>query len=167
MRRRRLSILGKFVEKIIVPGGEGCWLWKGARDEYGYGVFWIGKGRQGKAQRRAYELFVGPIPEGMCVLHHCDVRHCVNPHHLFIGTRADNVADMISKGRNSRGEKHGGKVLHGERQLYSKLTSEDVVEILKMRKAGMYLEDIANIFNVTRQNIWSIVNKKTWKHIKE
>lgn len=77
---------------------ETCWLWRGKLTA-GYGSMMV-DGKAYRAHRWAYERFVGPIPEGLFACHKCDVRNCVNPDHIFIGTNADNVRDMVAKGRN-------------------------------------------------------------------
>jgi hypothetical protein len=88
----------------------GCWLWllvcfkDGFKDGYGRIQF---RKRSHKAHRIAFLVFIGDIPEGMCVLHHCDVPNCCNPDHLFLGTNEDNVAAMVAKGRQAKGEKNG------------------------------------------------------------
>ena len=84
----------------------GCWIWEGTRERKGYGR--LGRGHssgQLLAHRASYELFVGPIPDGMMVLHRCDIPSCVNPEHLFIGTAADNARDEVAKGRNPNTKK--------------------------------------------------------------
>lgn len=76
----------------------GCHLWAGVIHPDGYGVFHF-EGSNKRASRIAYQFFIGPIPDGLHVLHSCDVRSCVNPKHLFVGTNNDNVQDKIRKGR--------------------------------------------------------------------
>ena len=76
----------------------GCWLWLGSTKGGGYGRFRL-RGASLRAHRAAWELYRGPIPIGVCVLHRCDVRVCVNPDHLWLGTVRDNNLDAIRKGR--------------------------------------------------------------------
>jgi hypothetical protein len=82
---------------------DGCWLWTGATDRRGYGKIFDGAGKLLIASRVAHELCIGPIPDGLCVLHKCDNPPCVNPDHLFLGTFGDNTQDMLAKGRNRNG----------------------------------------------------------------
>ena len=78
-----------------------CWLWTGWKDWGGYGILTV-KDKNIKAHRFSWELFFGPIPLGLKVLHKCDVRLCVNPDHLFLGTNLDNSRDMVNKGRGRK-----------------------------------------------------------------
>lgn len=78
-----------------------CWLWRGTRSgrrAFAYGCLWI-NAKPRYAHRLSYELTRGAIPDGLNVLHRCDIPLCVNPAHLFIGTQRDNVHDAIKKGR--------------------------------------------------------------------
>ena len=81
---------------------ETCWLWTASLDKAGYGYFKALNQRN--AHRVSWAMHKGPIPNGMWVLHKCDVRNCVNPEHLFLGDQFANMADMVSKGRHNNGK---------------------------------------------------------------
>lgn len=138
---------------------DGCWLWTGARTSDGYGSVRV-EGRMVGAHRVAYELAHGAMPTGTSVLHTCDVRSCVRPDHLFLGTQEDNVRDMVAKGRaNLTG-------IRGERHHDAKLTADDVREIRRMHAAGEggYMR-LAKRFGVRRTSILKIVRRQTWKDV--
>ncbi len=110
------------------------------------------------AHRFSWELHFGPVPGGLLVCHRCDNRRCVNPGHLFLGTAADNTADMIAKGRGNwaRGEAHGA----------SKLSESDVVDIRELHDVeGFSQTTLACAFGVTHVAIWRIVRGKRWAHV--
>lgn len=94
------------------PRQSGCWHWTAFRDSDGYGRFWL-DGTMVSASRAAWILTKGDVPPGMEVLHRCDNPRCVNPDHLFLGTKTDNMADRDRKGRVARGDNHGRR-LHPE-----------------------------------------------------
>lgn len=131
----------------------GCWLW--ARETYmGYGDIYA-EGRAQRAHRVSYEIHKGPIPAGSVVCHTCDVPRCVNPDHLFLGTQAENMADMYVKRRHT----------HGEKMHASKLTESEVLEICRLKKAGVSAPDLAERFGVHKRQIYKLVNGEQWKHL--
>jgi hypothetical protein len=102
--RFRRPLEERFWEKVARRALDECWPWLGARDRKGYGAFMMtGEGvrkHRVTASRLAYELAVGPIAEGLAVMHRCDNPPCCNPAHLVAGTIADNNRDMVVKGRH-------------------------------------------------------------------
>lgn len=152
------SIEERFWSKVTKGEPDECWLWTSSTYESGYGQFSIGHKKMG-AHRFSYELHYGPLPDGMFALHKCDVRACVNPNHLFAGTKADNSQDMVNKGR-CRAPK--GEAVHT-----AKLTAEQVVEIRKSLADGTHTQsELAKHYNVSYYTIHGIYTYTTWKHIK-
>lgn len=154
-------ILQRFLTRIFKT--DFCWLYNGPRTKLQYGLFRIG-GRKGKsvyAHRYSFEIHCGPIPEGLCVLHHCDNPPCVNPDHLFLGTKHQNSLDMVAKGRASR------KVtVFGEKHHSAKLSNSDVRAIREkyvFRKNSS--RKLATLYGVSKTMILNIVRSKNWKHI--
>ena len=109
--------LARFWSRLNILGDEECWEWQARKDKHGYGLTFYNE-ENWFAHRIAWIVANGAIPDGQCVLHRCDNPSCVNPSHLFLGTRADNHADMVEKGRNKNPQKpvrgHGAKLSQEE-----------------------------------------------------
>ena len=133
---------------------ESCWLWTGKLTKKGYGQRKVGV-KTKPAHRVAWELFCGPIPDGLLVCHRCDVRHCVNPDHLFLGTHDQNMADMVAKKRQP----------YGRNNAASKVTEEIVHAIRMDRAQGRVLADIGKKFSVSTSQVYRIVQRQSWGHI--
>lgn len=148
-----------------------CWEWAAARAAHGYGhthVACRGGRRQMGAHRRAWELTHGPIPDGLCVCHRCDNPPCCNPAHLFLGTPADNNADMVAKGRARSGPKPPGSRIGrspGERNAGSKLTEANVREIRAMLAMGVSRAAVASAYGVSIGAIRRIHTGEGWSHV--
>lgn len=135
----------RFVEKGLPE--DVCWEWKGELRR-GYGRF-----DKIPAHRYMYEKLVGPIPEGLQVLHKCDNRKCVNPAHLFVGTPLDNMQDKVAKGRQAKGETDG----------FAKLTEAQAREIKTLLKQGWKAIDIIRQKGYTRNEVYMISSGNTWR----
>lgn len=153
----------RFWEKVARAGPDECWLWTAARDRRGYGHFSI-KNAQAGAHRVSWELHNGPIPAGLFVCHRCDWPRCVNPAHLFLGTAADNNADMVAKGRQSRGARHADKI-RGEKSGAAKLTEAKVRDIMACSSKGASLSALSVKHGVTNTTVWRVVHGKAWRHV--
>lgn len=154
-----------------VKKGSGCWMWMGGCARR-YGKIWWG-GRLESAHRVSFTIHIGPIPDGLNVLHKCDVRGCVNPEHLFLGTQSDNLRDMVQKGRNFflAGDDHPFRrdvtlVARGERASKSKLTEKQVLDIRKLSSSGAATRSqLSQMFGVTPRSICDVLNRKSWTHV--
>jgi hypothetical protein len=135
-------------KKIDIKSPEECWEWKGTHLIHGYGLIRI-LGKRYLTHRLIYELTFGEIPKELYVCHKCDNPACCNPNHLFLGTQADNVKDMITKGR-----------------CKTKLTSTQIKEIRKLYQSGNYEQkDLIKMFKISQTNISFIINNKRWNNI--
>jgi hypothetical protein len=139
-----------------------CWETTSGLDKKGYGRVWDRTLRKMVfAHREAYRRFVGPIPDGLFVLHKCDNPPCCNPDHLFLGTNADNQADMTAKGRRSPGQ----LLLRGASNPHAVFSDDDVRAIRKDLAAGRSNQAIATDRGVSNGTISRIKNRRTWRHI--
>jgi hypothetical protein len=150
----------RFWEKVRV--GAGCWEWLASVNLQGYGLF----NRATRptvcvlAHRFAYEVCVEAIPAGLCVLHRCDNPRCVNPAHLFVGTRTDNAADKVAKNRQARPK--------GVAHPRHKLTEEDVRTIRRLfAVGGINKSALARRFSVNHTTIRGIISRALWPHVTE
>lgn len=154
-----LSFEERFWSKVDRSGGpDVCWPWiRALQPTTGYGAVGTGPSSHtpALAHRVAWELTNGPIPGGLCVLHHCDNRRCCNPSHLFLGTRTDNALDKVAKERQTR----------GEQVRSAKFTADDIRSIRARVATGELRANLAHEYDVTWSCIQSIVLRKTWRHI--
>lgn len=142
----------RFWAKVAKRAPEECWEWSAGRTLKGYGRFRPSSATATQfAHRVAYALTIGPIPEDLLVCHRCDNPPCVNPAHLFLGTAADNMADMHRKGRGAIGERHWN----------AKLTRDDADVIRTTR--GATQEALAARYGVTRTVISHIQTGRKWR----
>lgn len=142
----------RFWAKVDKRGSDECWTWIGSKRN-GYGEIWS-RDRHLYAHRMSWKLHYGLIPKGVSVLHHCDNRACVNPKHLFLGTQADNMTDMVGKGRQSKGE---------ERPT-AKLTQE---QVLAIRNDPRSERTLGRIYGVCHASIGRVKRRKRWTWLKE
>jgi len=131
-----------------------CWEWIKTKNKRGYGLLSVNR-KYVMAHRFSWELFNHEIPEGLYILHRCDNPSCVNPSHLFLGTKLDNSLDALHKGRIPRGED----------KWCSKLSENEVIEIIKRHNNNESRKDIAKDYDVCPWTIRDIVTGRTWKHI--
>jgi len=166
--RKTQDLLNRFLNKIEMRKPSQCWQWLGSFFPTGYGQFAVDK-HNIRAPRLAYELFRGPIPMGLNVLHRCDNPGCVNPAHLFLGTPRDNTRDTFRKGRRTQNtpefwRNHPELCPYGERNPNAKLRMADVTEIRRLYKDGEISKSkLGRRFRVSATAICDIIHKKTWK----
>ncbi len=139
---------------------EECWLWtggiKGKGTEDGYGLYYYAEGKHWYAHRVSWRIHYGPIPTGKKVLHKCDVRRCVKPEHLFLGTQLDNIKDMTTKGR----------VSHGVNHYHARMSEEDVLAIIELCRHKKQSE-VATMYGIRQPHVSRIITGRAWRRFHE
>jgi hypothetical protein len=142
------SLATRFEKKI--RKSDSCWIWIAATSKFGYGRF-LFNGKNTAAHRVAWTIYRGEIPKGMFVLHKCDVRNCVNPDHLFLGTQDDNMKDCAKKGRFKSRPKYYN---------LRKLTSDKVAEIIRLKsESGLSISEISKIVGISRTRAYGVISQ--------
>lgn len=151
-----MNVADRFEAFVSPEPNSGCWLWTGAVDSLGYGMFWM-DGRSHRAHRVGFVLAGNTIQGKTIVMHRCDNPGCVNPQHLTAGTHKDNTVDAYRKGRRSNhsGSRHGN----------AKFTEQDVLNMRDQYAKGASLSDLARDFSTSTQAVFIIVKRKGWTHI--
>lgn len=166
MSRAGSQTAARFWDRADRTGGEdACWPWLASRDQHGYGrVWWTIDGRSGMwvAARIAYMLANGAWPAASHVLHSCDNPPCCNPRHLRLGTPADNHADMVLRGRTTK----GAAGLAGEANPNARLTEAMALEVLRRLALGEAKIAIARELKISRATVIFISQGKRWAHLK-
>lgn len=153
MRSIALKDYARLESKIQRVPFSGCWIWTAGTRRGGYGQFSF-SGELISAHRAAYLMFRGPIAEGQLVCHRCDVRSCINPDHLFLGSYQDNNRDAIRKGRGNR--------TYGERASKAKLKEAQVIEI---RASNLSQQKLGKRYGVSASTISQIKCGRSWRHL--
>ena len=162
----------RFWDRVDRKEPQVCWLWKGNHNKLGYGLLTvtdsrISSGRRDRlmrAHRISWELHNKPLRDDECVCHRCDNPPCVNPGHLFVGSIADNNADMRNKGRNFVPEAGS---MFGEEHVFAKLTDDKVIDLRQRLLAGASVTRIAKELGVCASVVSEAARGITWKHLNE
>jgi hypothetical protein len=144
-------MIDRFMSYVSPEPTSGCWLWAGSYFNSGYGRFSKTHSKSVLAHRMAFEIFRCDIPDGQYVCHRCDVKECVNPDHLFIGTPQENSNDMISKGRHAFGDKV--RPLH---------LCEERVALIRSRPE-LSTAELARMTGASYGVVWSVRAGKSYK----
>jgi len=151
-----IPIEERFWRYVDKRGQDECWEWTGCLHPTGYGLLQARElGRLKRAHVLSYEIHKGSL-NGLWCLHKCDNRKCVNPRHLFAGTREDNTKDMINKGREASGIKNG----------QAKLNPSMIVAMRQKRADGNIYRDIAKEFGVSTMAAFNAINRKNWSRVR-
>ena len=159
------NVKSRLLSKIVIDLATGCWNWVGGKGNNGYGRIRIND-KFYLPHRASYVIFVGDIPEGMCVCHKCDNPSCINPEHLFVGTRNDNMQDALRKGRLKIPKSISTQFEIGHKPKNRSLSNNQVLEIKRMLKDGFTIHDISSTLNIGRHTINNIKRGHSYFNIK-
>lgn len=141
----------QIISKVKVDKND-CWIWLPKSRTFGYGQYGFG-GKNYRAHRLSFHAFIGQIPEGLFVCHKCNVRDCVNPDHLFLGTPKENMQDSAKK----------GTLMKGDRHTSAKLTTKKAVEIINRHRSGrISCKELAKEYGVCHSTILRVVQGVNW-----
>lgn len=144
--------LNRFWSKVDKTSNPlGCWEWINPNHPFGYGRFGFDK-KKYLSHRLSYQIHYGPITSKDCVLHKCDNPSCVNPQHLFLGSRADNALDRTNKGRTYK----------GSQVTTSKFTEQ---QVLAIRASSKTIKELVVEYQCNKQTLYNIIQRKSWQHI--
>lgn len=153
----------RHVERL--PDLPGCWLWSGLCDDYGYGIVTTG-GVHVRAHVISHGLFIGPVPDGLQVLHKCDTPPCARPDHLYAGTQGQNMRDAVARGRHvSPLKTNPNLAARGEDSGLTTLVNADVLEIRRLGRAGFTQRKIALAFGISPAGVGMILRRRNWRHL--
>jgi len=167
--RKRIPLSERFWPKVRKTTG--CWEWIGGRSASGYGSLRDGHSRPVNAHRLSWQLTYGIAPPAdLWVLHACDNRLCVRPDHLFLGSAAENSADMTKKGRAASGARNSKRlypwtIQRGEDNGHAKLTGANVEAIRMACARGERQRDIAQKFGISQSQVSNLVRGSQWRHL--
>jgi hypothetical protein len=155
-----MTIVDRFLSKVTPVPFCGCWLWLGAiQVDTGYGRFGMPGNTVDYAHRASWRIFIGEIPARTLVCHECDVRSCVNPQHLFLGTYSDNMQDASRKGRVILPV---ANFASSDAHQVAKLTNDQVRAI---RSSALGAVELAKMYEVGRRAIWAARTGKTFRDV--
>lgn len=164
------DVEAKFWERVRKgEDPDACWLWDGSHAGNGYPKMHVTI----TVHRYAYTLLVGPIPEGLHLLHSCDNPGCLNPAHLRPDTPQANRADCVAKGRQAKGDRSSRRLypelyppMRGERNGHAKITAARVIEMRQRYAAGgVSQSQLAREYEVNQAEVCRILNRKRWAHL--
>lgn len=137
---------------------DSCWIWEGGANQAGYGQFRIGRSGHGhpviSVHRWSYEHFVGPIPPGAWICHHCDNPSCVRPDHLYAGTAKQNSADAIVRNKRAKKVKFGAR---------KRVLTDDAVRAIRADDRPVWI--VAHAFEVSETTVYAVKSRLRKAHV--